>query len=420
MSDQKKQKQIIKRKKKTALVCSGGAAKAGAFHLGVLLALQEKGFRFIGGLKTPNLQFENTDGKAISVYVGSSAGSLISTFLAAGYDIHQIIDTFVGKKAVFRKAGDKALKKFSYTTMFSLRKDIGFTGIWKAMNDSGTALTPALGRFVGKFARNSYENIFKWGWLKWPGLFTTDGIEEYLREDILPSNQFSDYAADLFVVATQLNHSKKVVFGKYNYSPPNEDRTVVYMNNTSISRAVAASTSLPPIYVPYGIENEKGYVTHYFDGEIRDTLSTHVGYDAGADLIISSYTHQPYHYSKEIGSIHERGIPWIMIQAIYLMVERKIQAHMGTLERSKATLDAVSEFFKQNNLSDELRTSCLDIIERNLAYKKNIDYIYIHPKPGDHQMYFGDHFNLSTNKMSEVVKTGFKSAIDILRKYEFE
>ncbi len=420
MADPKNTKKIITRKKKIALVCSGGAAKAGAFHLGVLLALQEKGFRFIGGLKNPEIQFENKDGKEISIYVGSSAGSLISTFLAAGYDVNQIIDTFVGKKAVHRKAGQKAIKKFSYTTMFALRKDVGLLNMWSALNDSSTSLTPTLSRFIGKFARDSYENLFRLRWLKWPGMFTTDGIETYLREDILPSNNFADYASDLFIVATQLNHSKKVVFGKFNYTPPNDDKTVVYMNNTTISKAVAASTSLPPIYVPYAIENERGQVTHYFDGEIRDTLSTHVGYDTGADLIISSYTHQPYHFNKEIGSLHERGIPWIMIQAIYLMVERKIQAHIGMQERSKAALDAISEFFKQNNLPDELRNSCLDLVERNLSYKKNIDYIYIHPKPTDHEMFFGDHFNLSANKMGDIVKIGFKSAIDILRKYEFE
>jgi predicted acylesterase/phospholipase RssA len=37
-------------KRKIALVCSGGATKAGAFHLGVALALQEQGFKFYGGL----------------------------------------------------------------------------------------------------------------------------------------------------------------------------------------------------------------------------------------------------------------------------------------------------------------------------------------------------------------------------------
>ena len=37
-------KNFIGPKRKIAFVCSGGAAKAGAFHLGVALALRELGF----------------------------------------------------------------------------------------------------------------------------------------------------------------------------------------------------------------------------------------------------------------------------------------------------------------------------------------------------------------------------------------
>ncbi len=56
---------------------------------------------------------------------------------------------------------------------------------------------------------------------------------------------FRDYAADLFIVATQLNHSRKVVFGKYSYEPPPHDLTCQYNNHVGISEACAASTSLP-------------------------------------------------------------------------------------------------------------------------------------------------------------------------------
>ncbi|NBU20171.1 hypothetical protein EBS43_01965, partial [bacterium] len=38
-------------KRKIAFVCSGGATKAGAFHLGVALALKEQGFKFLGGTR---------------------------------------------------------------------------------------------------------------------------------------------------------------------------------------------------------------------------------------------------------------------------------------------------------------------------------------------------------------------------------
>lgn len=417
--DQRRPRIKIPKKTKVALVCSGGAAKAGAFHLGVALALQEKGFKFVGGLKNDqrgeHVTAANSTGREISVYVGSSAGSIISSYLASGYTLDQIFDSFLGKKGA-SNPDLKTLKRLNYTTMFSLRKDVSFMDTVSMLAEG--AKLPALSKFVQRLAKDSYDHLFKWKWLKLSGLFTTAGIERYLREEVLPTNDFEQLESDLFIVATQLNHSKKVVFGKYKFNP--DDKTVAYVNHTPISDACAASTALPIIFSPWPIKNEKGHSVYYFDGEIRDTLSTHVAFDAGADLIIASYTHQPYHFSREIGSLHQFGMPAIVIQALYLLIERKIQSSMATHERHNVVLESLSSFFKEHNLPEHLRAQCVDLVERKLGHKAGVDYIYIHPKATDHQMFFGDHFNLGGRKMSEIVRLGFRSAIDVLRRYEFE
>src|SRR6185436_20024854 len=85
----------IKNKKKIALVLSGGGIKAAAFHVGVCLALQEKGFKLIGGTRdrvegSPHLH----DPLAIKTYVGSSAGALIGAFLASGHPIEDVVSSF--------------------------------------------------------------------------------------------------------------------------------------------------------------------------------------------------------------------------------------------------------------------------------------------------------------------------------------
>src|SRR5947209_4383575 len=85
-------------KKKIAFVCSGGATKAGAFHLGVALALKEQGFRFVGGLTPVGEEPRAPGPMEISTYVGSSAGSIISTYLAAGYSLDNIFNSFLGRK----------------------------------------------------------------------------------------------------------------------------------------------------------------------------------------------------------------------------------------------------------------------------------------------------------------------------------
>src|SRR3954468_20956120 len=84
-------------KRKIAFVCSGGATKAGAFHLGVALALQEQGFKFYGGPKPAVGTPRAPEPMEISTYVGSSAGSIISSYLAAGYSLDNIFNSFLGR-----------------------------------------------------------------------------------------------------------------------------------------------------------------------------------------------------------------------------------------------------------------------------------------------------------------------------------
>jgi hypothetical protein len=50
----------LSKKKKVAFVCSGGAVKAAAFHAGVSIALENKGFRFLGGT-----QVETEEGRTM-------------------------------------------------------------------------------------------------------------------------------------------------------------------------------------------------------------------------------------------------------------------------------------------------------------------------------------------------------------------
>ena len=422
MSKARRAKTIISKKKKIALVCSGGAAKAGAYHLGVALALKEKGFRFLGGVhdggaeiaapaavQTPD---KDGAGREISTYVGSSAGSIICSFLAAGYSLDDIFDSFLRKKG-------GALRPLTYQTMFSLKKDSGVLSALYAFTDDAESGS-RIGRLIKGLASESYKNVFQMAWLKLPGMFSTAGIEKYMREHVLPSNDFKRYRPDLFLVGTQLNHSRKVVFGRYDALAATQDKGCLYMNNVDISEACAASTSLPPIFAPYPITHDGGRKVYYFDGEIRDTLSTHVAVDGGADLVFASYTHQPYHYTREIGSLHEYGIPMILIQMIYLIIERRIQQYRHFHEKSRAACEAIDEVLKNHGVASAVRRKCLEAFEEKMHFRRDVDVVYIRPRPTDHELFFGDHFNLNPHKLKEIVRIGFRNTIDTLRRYEFE
>lgn len=398
-------------KKKVAFVCSGGATKAGAFHLGVALALQEQGFKFLGGTVPGPGTLRATEPMEISTYVGSSAGAIISTYLAAGYSLENIFNSFLGRAPNDPiDAIPKILPRLTYPRMFKLR-----TGLAKEQMGQ---LALFRNIFTG-LVQGNWEAILQFKWLKTTGIFSTAGIEQFMREDVLPSNRFQDYMADLFIVATQLNHSRKVVFGKYNYQPPPHDLTCQYDNDVPISDACAASTALPFIYAPYGIKNQNGKLISYIDGEIRDTLSTHVAVDAGADLVIASYTHQPYHFMKEIGSLTEQGLPAILLQSVYLLIEQKINNHIHSKQVERNSINAVNRYCKQQGMSEEHRRRICEIMEAELHHRMDVDTIYIHPNPTDSHMFFGEHFSLSPKKLAELVKSGFKAAIDTLRRYEF-
>jgi predicted acylesterase/phospholipase RssA len=404
----------IDSKRKIAFVCSGGATKAGAFHLGVALALQEQGFKFLGGMAPHVGAPPPRQPMEISIYVGSSAGSIISSYLAAGYSLDNIFNSFLGRTPTEEElpfCQPKILQKLTYPKMFKLANKGKLFNQMHQLKKFRHAIFDLL--------EGNWQSLIEFRWLKLSGIFSTAGIESYMREDVLLSNQFHEYLADLFIVATQLNHSKKIIFSKHRFESPANDCYYQYDNTASISDACAASTALPVIFAPHCIRGLDQQETYYIDGEIRETLSTHVAIDAGADLIIASYTHQPYHVPAGHPSLSEYGLPTIIVQSIYLLIEQKIRSRASLKQSYKNTVDSVSNYCKEQGITDSVRLGICQIIEKELNFRKEVNTIYIHPNPEDSHMFFGEHFTLSPKKMTEIVKTGFRAAIDTLRKYEF-
>ena len=396
----------IRDKKKIALVLSGGGVKAAAFHIGVCLALQEKGFKFAGGNKELVRQnFPDSDPMTIRLYVGSSAGSVIASILAAGYSVESLVNAFQvgsGTSPSFEKNDLRYLKPLSYRDIFNL-------------NSSGLLKFIPRSIMEKNLVSGGLESLLKNG-LKLNGLFSTRGIESYLRKEVFIDNDFARLGVELFIIGTQLNHSRKAIFGNFpeSYKTPNTK----YINYATISESVAASASLPPVFTPYGIKNPAGKEIFYYDGEIRDTLSSHVAADYGADLVISSYSIQPYHFNEEMGSLHNYGIPVILNQALYQVVQQKIAKNIQYKNDIRGIYNAVEGYFKQMNLPEEHRLKILEIIEKRVNYQPNVDYIYVAPRPQNYEMFFVDHFSLSPEILSRIVRIGFRSGINSLRQFD--
>jgi len=374
--------------KKNALVLSGGVVKAAAWHVGVAIGLEELGFYFKNN--------DSPEGQTpeISTYVGSSAGSIINAYLASGYGPLEIAESFFEKKS--------RLSPITYKDMLSLKKPMK-----KPKNVTDFDPFDGLPVYLKKLL-SPILNI--------SGFFTSQGIFDYLQKNVLTSNNFEDYAADLFVVATQLDHSRKVIFSKYKYPNPYHDNTANYYTGVGIAESIAASTAVPPFYSPYPIKNVINDQTDYYiDGEIRETLSTHIAFDNKCDLIISSWTHTPYHYNEAIGSLIHYGLPAIAIQSLYLMIQKKIVSSRARRHSAQDIIQTVSDYMKSNKMNEAHRKSIISILERKLHYDKNVTLIDICPEHDSHEVFFRNSFSLNSEVLSKVVNMGYRRCIEVFK-----
>lgn len=395
---------------KTGLVCSGGAVKAAAFHIGVCLALRDKGFSFVGGRAESPTPINalpwpppNYQPHQIATYVGSSAGALLVSMLASGVAVETVINSFAAETEFKIPGTFPEIPRISYRDMLAPNwPNVG--GLWKSFQVSSV------------FAKTWESMVLRN--LRIPGVFTTSGFAKYLKKNILPTDRFHELKPDLFIVGTQLDHSRKIIFGRYGtertYDPYSQ-----YVSNAPISDAVAASMSLPPIFAPYLIHHDGGKSRYYIDGEIRETMSTHIAKENGCDLLICSYTHQPYHYKDEIGSLYHYGVAAVVIQALYQAIEQKVYGAKRAHENKVAALATVREFFREKKYPEEDLQELSRRLQERIDFKENLNYIYIHPEPKDREMFFGDHFTLNPNTLQNVVTIGYKRAMAELRRYEF-
>ena len=381
--------------KKIAFVCSGGVVKAAAWHLGVAHALEELGFHLKSNKNTQELGPRPLE---ISTYVGSSAGAMTCLFLACGFTPQDVIQSTLGFK-------NSRLKSISYRDMFHVRRH---------------KLRPNKAEYWHPFEEFPlmFRSLMK-PFLGFSGFFTTEGVRQYLLRNVCDVERFEDFVPDLFIVATQLDHSRKVIFSKYNYPNPSHDSTSHYYTGIPVSVAAAASMSVPPFFVPYPIKNPfNGQLDYYIDGEIRETLSTHVAEDNGCDVVISSWTHTPYHYHDEIGSLVNYGLPSIAIQSIYLMIQKKIVAHRAERARAIDILDTVNDWMKAERMTETQRRGLMAILQRKLHFNPKVRLIDIYPDHDDYKMFFGNHFTLNPKTAGHAVEAGYKKTMQVLSRLD--
>ena len=388
--------------KKPALVLSGGGMKASAFHIGVGLALENCGLKITS---------ENPDELIFESYIGTSAGSVIASFYATGHSPQDVIYTFTQGKHnldtldVKNFEPKKKLPPLRYRDIFSLNIDVAPSLSWLTkFKLPNTSITGGLEANLKKF-------------FKFSGFFNTKKLGRYFEKNIF-NNKDSSFKAlekDLFIVATFLDQPKKAIFTKYNKPEIETGFTVSpYINTVSIPEAITASVALPVIFSPVKIGDDV-----FFDGEVRDSLNSHIALDHSSDLVIISYSMQPYKYTETFGSLSQYGLPVIINQSLYQLIQQKIINHRRHKSKTLLLLDEVDKILF-NELPKNKAQKLSKNLQKEFCPERGSTVLYIHPSSRDYEMFFADHLSLSPKVLNKIVTIGFKSTMNKLRGYKFK
>jgi NTE family protein len=296
---------------KTALVLAGGGLTGAVYEIGALRAIDD-------------LLVDRT-ANDFDIYVGTSAGALIASFLANGIAPEEML-------RVLDKT-NQDLQPLERRHVFRLNR--------QAYLRWGLRLPRKLLNAWTQYLRHLDEmTLFDLIWsltdVLPSGLYDSLGLQEFIHQslvDLNRSDEFKFLNRELYIIATELNTGNRAVFGG--------DKK----NQIPISLAVAASSALPLVYTPVTIAGEE-----YVDGGLRGTASLDLAIERGAKLVICINplvpinTERPSdkgHQRNQAGRLIDRGVPSIANQSIRILSHAGLHYHIKQLRRSHPEVDII-------------------------------------------------------------------------------
>jgi NTE family protein len=293
---------------RVGLALAGGVIEGGFYEVGVLCALQDA--------------VEGLDCTRLNVYVGVSAGAVITSLLANG----------VAPRTLSRAILSQA------EPVLNLNPDILFTPAVGEYARRLGKLPFALARWLKRRVDRPFDislvgMLWELGELTPVGIFDSAPMERYLANVFNTggrTNDFRDLRAELRVVAVKLDSAELVAFG---------DRGSAHV---PISRAVQASIALPGLYCPVQIEGEA-----YIDGVARRTLNASLALDEGVDLLFCVNPIVPVDMSAARArqghsrSLVDYGLPSVLSQTFRTMVHSRMGTGFRSYEYAYPDTDVV-------------------------------------------------------------------------------
>lgn len=289
---------------RSALAMAGGGPLGAIYEIGALSALAES----IIGLDLNHLD----------MYVGVSAGAILSAALANGITPREMSRSFI-EGAPGAAADDLTLDPFDPATLMR-----------PALAEYGAALAklpPLLARAAWHLVRpaprggrgllRALEHLAP---AVPTGLFSNDALRDSLErtfEQAGRSDDFRQLATRLILVATDLDSGQSVEFGT-----PGHD-------GVPISLAATASAALPGMFPPVEIDGR-----HYVDGALIRTLHASVALKAGARLVLCINPLVPYDDraapsdSAQRPRLADGGLSAVIQQTVRAVISSRMQIGM--------------------------------------------------------------------------------------------
>jgi predicted acylesterase/phospholipase RssA len=337
---------------KIGLACAGGGVEGAVYEIGALCALEDA----ITGLDFQNMH----------VYVGVSAGALITSNLANQISARQMSLAILSHKSMVNPISPEILFKPAVQEFFSKALEIpGFT-------------TKKLYRFLKNFSDNTVLGaLADFTELLPVGVFDNQPLANYLANNFTNngiSDDFRTLGKTLRVVATELDTGHTVRFGEPGF------------DHVPISKAVQASTALPGVYLPVEIDGKS-----YVDGVARRTVHASVALNEGSDLVFCINPIVPLDSEtadealrSQFGPMRKRGLPTVMSQTFRSMIH----------SRMKAGIKGYATSFP------------------------DADLLLFEPKADDYRMFYNNVFSYSTRR--EVCEHAYQMTLDNVRERSAE
>lgn len=246
-----------------ALVLGAGGVAGGAFHAGVLAALEHA---------------TGWDPRAADVIVGTSAGSLAGATLRAGFGAHDMLARAEGRP--LSAQGD-----FIMRTVGPLRGPPPFR--LAPRRRSGQDVAAALARAVAR-------PLSAPPWALFTGLLPEGQVSTTMISDAIAGLHDEPWPAKpLWICAVRQSDGRRTVFGR-------DDRSA------HVAEAVAASCAIPGFFSPVEIGG-----TPYVDGGVHSPTNTDVVLDRSAGgnptlVIVSSPMSQSGRPTRNVTTVVRR------------------------------------------------------------------------------------------------------------------